>query len=56
LGNFLLAGGGGQKILTRKMIYRKIFLSYNRMLTTAKGKRGRWVYEGGELEHSRKVL
>jgi hypothetical protein len=26
------------------------------MLTTAKVKRGRWVYEGGELEHSRKVL
>jgi hypothetical protein len=26
------------------------------MLTMAKAKRGRWVYEGGELEHIRKVL
>lgn len=26
------------------------------MLTMAKVKQGRWVYEGGELEHIRKVL
>jgi len=48
--------GGGQKILTRKMIYRKIFLRQNHILTTAEVKRGRWVYEGGELEHDSKNL
>jgi len=42
--------------LTRKMIYRKIFLRQNHMLTTAEVKRGRWVYEGGELEHDSKNL
>jgi hypothetical protein len=26
------------------------------MLTIAEAKRGRWVYEGGALEHIRKVL
>jgi hypothetical protein len=26
------------------------------MLTTAEVKRGRWVYEGGELEHDSKSL
>ena len=40
--------GGGRKFLTRKIIYRKIFLRQNRMLTSADAKRGRWVYEGGE--------
>jgi hypothetical protein len=48
--------GGGRKFLTRKMIYRKIFLRQNHMLTTAEVKRGRWVYEGGELEHDSKNL
>jgi hypothetical protein len=48
--------GGGQKILTRKIIYRKIFLRQNHMLTTAEVKQGRWVYEGGELEHNSKSL
>jgi hypothetical protein len=55
-GKFLLAGGGGQRFLTRKIIYRKIFLRQNHMLTTAEVKRGRWVYEGGELEHNSKSL
>jgi hypothetical protein len=55
-GEFFVSGGGGRKNLTRKIIYRKIFLRWNYMLTTAKGKRSRWVYEGGELEHSREVL
>jgi len=53
-GEFFVSWGGGQKILTRKIIYRKIFLSYNHMLTTAKVKWGRWVYEGGELEQVEK--
>lgn len=47
---------GGQKILTRKIIYRKIFLYQNHILRTAEVKRGRWVYEGGELEHNSKNL
>jgi hypothetical protein len=55
-GDFLVSWGGGQKLWTRKIIYRKIFLRRNHMLTTAKVKQGRWVYEGGELEHIRKVL
>jgi hypothetical protein len=55
-GEFFVSWGGGQKNLTRKIIYRKIFLRWNHMLTTAKVKRSRWVYEGGELEHSREVL
>jgi hypothetical protein len=55
-GEFLISWGGGQKSLTRKIIYRKILLRQNHMLTMAKAKRGRWVYEGGELEHIRKVL
>jgi hypothetical protein len=48
--------GGGQKLLTRKIIYRKIISNQNHMLTTFEVKRGRWVYEGGELERDSKSL
>jgi hypothetical protein len=45
---------GGRKFLTRKIIYRKIFLYQNHMWTMFEAKRGRWVYEGGELEQDSK--
>jgi hypothetical protein len=53
---FFISRGGGQKILARKTICRKIFLYQNHMRTTCRAKRGRWVYEGGGLEQLRKVL
>jgi hypothetical protein len=46
--------GGGRKIWARKIIYRKIFPYQNHMLTMFEAKRGRWVYEGGELEQDSK--
>lgn len=42
--------GGGLKIFARKIIYRKIILYQNHMLTSSEAKRGRWVYERGGLE------
>jgi hypothetical protein len=48
--------GGGRKLLARKIIYRKIISYQNHMLTTFEVKRGRWVYEGGELERELKSL
>jgi hypothetical protein len=48
--------GGGQKFLARKIIYRKIISDQNHMLTASEVKRGRWVYEGGELERDSKSL
>jgi hypothetical protein len=43
-----------QKFLARKIIYRKIIFYQNHMLTMFEAKRGRWVYEGGELEQDLK--
>ena len=48
--------GGGRKILARKIIYRKIISYQNHMRTTSEAKRGRWVYEGGELEQFSRSL
>jgi hypothetical protein len=49
-----MVGGGGRKILARKMIYRKINFYENHMHTSFIVKRGRWVYERGGLEQDSK--
>jgi len=38
------------KSFTRKIIYREINLYQNHMRPSSGAKRGRWVYEGSELE------
>jgi hypothetical protein len=55
-GSKRMCRGGGPKIFARKIIYRKMNLHKNHMLTCFKAKQGRWVDEGGEPELDSEIL